>query len=92
MGQFIDRSWVIENSSGHSFSHFQKCGLLMEKHNSEEKPQNIFFFVQNFRKEQYSFQNIKRIWALMTSPEKVLNIAKKGTRGLDHGTNMINNL
>ena len=39
--QFIDRRGVIENSSGHSFCHFQKCELPMEKHNSGEKAQNI---------------------------------------------------
>ena len=47
----------------------------MEKHNSEEKPQNVFFFFQNFRREKYSFDNFKRMWAFMTSPEKALNIA-----------------
>lgn len=57
----------------------------MEKHNSEEKPQNIFFFVHNFRKEQESFHNIKR-----SSPEKALSIAQKAQG--DKVIDMINNL
>ena len=57
----------------------------MEKHNSEEKPQDIFFFVQNIRKEQESFHNIKR-----SSPEKALSIAQKAQG--DKVIDMINNL
>ena len=39
------------------------------------KASNVFFFFQNFRREKYSFDNFKRMWAFMTSPEKALNIA-----------------